>query len=91
MQEVGTIAHVAKSGRVIISLAGALRDGTTLCSSQGRKVARVMEIIGPVSKPFASAIPLTNNISPHVGKRVFALDEPRGEKRRSARHGGRRR
>lgn len=75
LQEVGQIAHVAKSGRVIIALNGALKDGTTLCSNDGHKIARVMEVIGPVSKPFASAIPLTNNISPHIGKRVFSLPD----------------
>ncbi len=83
---------MAKSGRVIIALRDALKDGTTLCNDGGHKVARVIEVIGPVSRPYASAIPLTNNIEPHIGKRVFALkDEPEPQKKRRQRHGGRRR
>lgn len=83
---------MAKSGRIIISLRAALEDGTTLCNDGGQKIARILEVIGPVSSPYASAVPLTNNIAPHIGKRLFALEEeePRRD-RRSERYGGRRR
>ena len=37
-------------------------------------VARISELIGPVSNPYASAISLTNNIKKFVGKKVFALE-----------------
>jgi len=33
-----------------------------------------MELIGPVSKPYASAMPLTNNIKKFTGKKIFALE-----------------
>ena len=36
------------------------------------KVAKVMEMIGPVDKPLASATPLTNNIKKYNGKSVYA-------------------
>ena len=91
LQEVGQIAHVAKSGRIIISLVDALSDGSTLCDNSGNKIARVMEVIGPVSKPFASAIPLTNNISPHIGKNVFLLKEDTNQDRRREHRKGRQR
>ncbi|MBI5147232.1 MAG: hypothetical protein HZA84_08480, partial [Thaumarchaeota archaeon] len=42
----------------------------------GRKVAKVTEMIGPVSKPYASAISLTNNIKKYIDQKVYALDEP---------------
>jgi len=35
-----------------------------------------MELIGPVSRPFASATPLTNNIKKYIGESVFASEEP---------------
>ena len=75
LQEVGHVAHVAKSGRVIVELASPVRDGTVLYDKRGTRLARVMETIGPVARPFASAGTLTNNISPHVGGSVFAEDE----------------
>jgi RNA-binding protein len=32
-------------------------------------------MIGPVSRPFASATPLTNNIKKYIGKSVFTSEE----------------
>ncbi|MBT8173200.1 MAG: Gar1/Naf1 family protein, partial [Nitrosopumilus sp.] len=74
MQEVGEIMHLAGSGRVIIQLSKELVEGQILCDEKSSKVAKVMELIGPVANPFASATPLTNNIKKYIGKKIFALD-----------------
>ena len=74
MQEVGEILHLAGSGRVIIQLSDILSEGVILCDEKGTRVAKVMELIGPVKRPFASATPLTNNIKKYIGKAVFATD-----------------
>src|SRR5574341_1272146 len=37
------------------------------------KIAKVTELIGPVAKPYASAIPLTNNVKKYIGKKIFLL------------------
>ena len=66
--------HLAGSGRVIIQLSDELSEGVILCDEKGTKVAKVMELIGPVKRPFASATPLTNNIKKYIGKSVFAVD-----------------
>ena len=76
MQEVGEITHLAGSGRVIIRLKRSLDEGNFVCDDTGRKIAKVTELIGPVSRPFASAIPMTNNIKKYTGKKVYFLDEP---------------
>ena len=68
--------HLAGSGRVIIQLSNKLVEGQILCDEKGTRVAKVMELIGPVSRPFASATPLTNNIKKYIGKSVFASEEP---------------
>ena len=67
--------HLAGSGRVIIQLSKELVEGQILCDNKGTRVAKVMELIGPVKRPFASATPLTNNIKKYVGKSVFASEE----------------
>ncbi len=67
--------HLAGSGRVIIQLSNKLVDGQILCDEKGTRVAKVMELIGPVRRPFASATPLTNNIKKYIGKSVFASEE----------------
>ena len=74
MQEVGEIMHLAGSGRVIIQLSGKVVEGNILCDEKGTRVAKVMELIGPVRRPFASASPLTNNIKKYIGKSVFATE-----------------
>ena len=75
MQEVGEIMHLAGSGRVIIQLSKELVEGEILCDKKGTRVAKVMELIGPVKRPFASATPLTNNIKKYIGKSVFADEQ----------------
>ena len=66
--------HLASSGRVIVQLTKTVDEGQILCDEKSTKVAKVMEMIGPVAKPFASAAPLTNNIKKYTGKKVFALE-----------------
>jgi RNA-binding protein len=51
-----------------------------------KKIAKVTELIGPVSSPFASAIPLTNNLRKISGKKVFALDQAPAKKKSRRRH-----
>jgi len=65
--------HLANSGRVIVRLSTALKEGQILCDEKSSKIAKVTEMIGPVAKPYASAIPLTNSVRKYVGKKVFAL------------------
>jgi len=73
LQEVGRVLHLASSGRVIIRLSKLIDEGQILCDEKSAKIAKVTELIGPVSQPFASAIPLTNNVRKITGKKVFAL------------------
>ena len=72
--------HLASSGRVIIQLSEKLVEGQILCDEKGTRVAKVMELIGPVKRPFASATPLTNNIKKYIGKSVFAIESSPAKK-----------
>jgi len=69
--EVGEILHIAKSGRVIVKLSQKVNSGDILVDSKGKKVARVVELIGPVKAPYASAIPMTDRISKLVGTKMY--------------------
>lgn len=75
--------HLAKSGRIIIKLKKPLTDGQMLVDKQGRKLARVSELIGPVKAPYASAIPLTNNVKKYIESAVYATSEPPAKKHKS--------
>ena len=72
--------HLARSGRVIVRLSNTVGSNQILCDNNNVRVAKVTELIGPVDKPYASAISLTNNIKKFVGKKVFALETPSAKK-----------
>ncbi len=74
--------HLARSGRVIVQLTKLVEEGQVLCDEKSGKVAKVMELIGPVAKPYASAAPLTNNIKKFTGKKVFALENSAAKKQK---------
>ena len=80
MQEVGEILHLASSGRVIVRLSKVVTQDQILCDENSTKVAKVTELIGPVAKPYASAMSLTNNVKKFVGKKMFAFDIPPAKK-----------
>jgi RNA-binding protein len=80
--EIGEVMHLAKSGRLIVKLnsAGAgLRAGELLVDASGKRVGRVSELIGPVSAPYASVIPMTDRTGKLAGTKVFSggLAKPR--------------
>jgi len=77
--------HLANSGRVIVQLTKLVEEGQILCDEKSAKVAKVMELIGPVSKPYASAIPLTNNVKKFTGKKIFALEISPAKKQKTRR------
>jgi len=80
LQEVGEILHLASSGRVIVRLSKTVTQDQILCDEKSTKVAKVTELIGPVAKPYASAMSLTNNIKNFVGKKMFTFEIPSAKK-----------
>ena len=77
LDECGTVLHTAKSGRVIIKTNRNVAVGTSLLDSSGRKVAKVLEVFGPVRSPYVSALPLTDRINGLQGSKVFVFVERR--------------
>ena len=77
--------HLASSGRVIVRLSKTVTQDQILCDEKSTKVAKVTELIGPVAKPYASAISLTNNIKKFVGKKMFAFEIPSAKKHKENR------
>ena len=72
--------HIASSGRVIVKLSQDTNHEKILCDEKGVRLARISELIGPVSMPYASAISLTNNVKKFVGKKMFASEAPPAKK-----------
>ncbi len=54
MFQVGILTHQAKSGRLIVKLTQEVRPGAFIFDDGGRKLGKVIELIGPVKSPYAS-------------------------------------
>jgi len=85
LQEVGEILLLANSGRVIVRLSKVVQQDQILCDENSTKVAKATELIGPVAKPYASAISLTNNIKKFVGKKMLTFEIPSAKKHKEYR------
>ena len=91
--EIGEIMHLAKSGRLIVKLNAAgvsLKAGELLIDGSGKRVGKVAELIGPVSAPYASVIPMTDRTGRLVGQKIFSGGFPAKTFRSRERGSGRR-
>ncbi len=62
MFQVGTIMHRAKSGRLIVRLSKEVRPGAFLLDEDGKKLGKVIELIGPVKSPYASVAVVSSRL-----------------------------
>jgi RNA-binding protein len=70
MQIVGEMLHKARSGRLIIRLFKKVEPGSKLFDAKGKMLAKVVELIGPVTRPYASALPAPK-ASDREGQKVY--------------------
>ncbi len=57
--EVGILVHLARSGRLIVRLKRELKPGAVIVDEKGKRLGKVIELIGPVRAPYASVAPAT--------------------------------
>ena len=77
MEKIGKIVHLAKSGRLIVKIEEKSNYeliGQSLINDRGTKVGKVIELIGPVSSPYASVIPVDSKCS--IGGVVYKSHNP---------------
>jgi len=73
--EIGEVMHLARSGRLIVKLnrvGRGIRAGDVLVDRSGKRIGRVAELIGSVSAPYASLIPMTDRTTRLVGTKIFS-------------------
>jgi RNA-binding protein len=94
MDELGTVLHVARSGRIIIRVstdASKIKSSAvSLVDSSGLRIGRLQEIFGPVFSPYASVIPSRDKFAGIVGKKVFLADEDSSRRMKFKREHGHR-
>jgi len=60
--QVGLLMHQAKSGRLIVRLSKEAKPGALLFDQDGRKVGKIIELIGPVRGPYASVAVVSSRV-----------------------------
>jgi len=68
--QVGILTHQAKSGRLIVKLTKEVRPGASLLDGDGRRLGRIVELIGPVRAPYASVAVISSRLG-RAGDPVF--------------------
>jgi RNA-binding protein len=68
--QVGSLIHQAKSGRLIVRLSKEARPGALLFDQDGRKLGKIIELIGPVRAPYASVAVVSSRLG-KAGDPVF--------------------
>ena len=66
--------HLAKSGRLIVRLTSVHREpksGELIIDTNGKRIGKVIEVIGPVTAPYVSVVPMIEKINKIIGIRVF--------------------
>jgi RNA-binding protein len=74
LNELGEVMHLSKSGRIIVRLqkdGKQIKNGQLLVDASGKRIGKVIEVIGPVKAPYASVAPFTDRIKKIIGTNVF--------------------
>ncbi len=76
MRRLGKVLHLSKSRALIVKLDPPkfVKPGTKACDSKLRNVGVVLDIMGPVSGPYASVKPIIPKTDAVVGRTLYALE-----------------
>ena len=77
MRRLGKVLHLSRSRALIVKLdpPKSVRPGTKACDSKLKNVGIVMDILGPVSGPYASVRPTIAKPESLIGRTVYALED----------------
>jgi RNA-binding protein len=68
--EAATFLHKARSGRLIFRMTREAPVGASLLDEGGRRLGKIIELIGPVKSPYASVAPYSDRAG-KKGDRAF--------------------
>jgi len=77
MKKAGRILHYTKYKVFVVESSGKIIPNTYLIDDKGRKIGIVIDVIGPITKPYLVVKPLVNNPDKYIGKEVYYMRERR--------------
>lgn len=73
MKEIGRILHYTKSKVFVIEANEKVPLRTEVFDDREEKVGVVVDVIGPINKPYLVAVPLIKEPHKYIGKIVYIL------------------
>lgn len=77
MQRLGLVLHVSPSRNVIVKVENVPRIGETVVDERLKPVGKVVDLIGPVSSPYASVRVTIENPQKLANAKLYALPSKR--------------
>ena len=77
MKIAGKILHYAKNKMFVIEAEDKILPETILISSRGKKIGKVVDVIGPINKPYLVVKPLVENPEKYVGGEAYYVKRRR--------------
>jgi RNA-binding protein len=77
LKQVGEVLHLAKSGKLIVRLNPSYDlsiIGQSVVDMKGTRIGKIIELLGPVKSPLASALPIVDATKMMNGMAVFQTE-----------------
>lgn len=77
LKQVGEVLHLAKSGKLIVRLNPSYDlsiIGQSVVDRKGTRIGKIIELLGPVKSPLASALPIADATKMMSGMAVFQTE-----------------
>ncbi len=77
MKRIGRILHYTKYGVFVVEAEKAISQNNTIYDDRKRKIGIVVDVIGPINKPYLVLKPLVDKPEKYVGKEVYIITRRR--------------
>jgi len=77
LKQVGEVLHLAKSGKLIVRLNPSYDlsiIGQSVVDRKGTRIGKIIELLGPVKSPLASALPIVDTTKMMSGMAVYQAE-----------------
>jgi RNA-binding protein len=82
LQRLGLILHVTPSRSIIVKIENLPRIGETVVDENLKPVGRVLDILGPVSSPYATVAPSVRDPERLANKMAYVLPSRRRKEKK---------